>query len=231
MEKIELTEKEIKTLKLFSYYVQSQGCKEVYCDVYFYEAGVIDDWYLGEWYCQSDGSKIESYDSAIEVFTDIVKKIPIASYLDDEYDGKGEISISMDTNERKLDFRLYEEVQNENDMGDSKEINFEEDPEIEKFINKLKEEEVYVGKVEFNGGGDSGEVYGYLEADHTNVDLDRDIENFLYNWLENFYGGWEINEGSHGDFVFDLKENKIFLNFYEHSNERIDRGKVLHIDF
>ena len=43
---------------------------------------------------------------------------------------------------------------------------------------------------------------------------DREVPKFildiLYEVLEENYGGWEINEGSAGEFVVDYEANRIF---------------------
>jgi hypothetical protein len=38
------------------------------------------------------------------------------------------------------------------------------------------------------------------------------IENWCYNQLEEHYGGWEINEGSDGSFIFNFNDSTIELN-------------------
>ena len=51
------------------------------------------------------------------------------------------------------------------------------------------------------------------------VDVPSNIMDSLYNWLESFYGGWEINEGSQGSFNFHFDEGKVYLTFYENYEE------------
>lgn len=47
--------------------------------------------------------------------------------------------------------------------------------------------------------------------------LERLIDGLCYDVLETVAGGWEINEGSHGTFIFDVKKRKMRLDF----NERV----------
>lgn len=47
--------------------------------------------------------------------------------------------------------------------------------------------------------------------------LDNLIVNLCYEILEGVSSGWEINEGSHGTFYFDVKKRKMTLDF----NERV----------
>ena len=64
--------------------------------------------------------------------------------------------------------------------------------------------------ISYNGSGDSG----YLESNfnETNDGVPTLIEDWCYNQLENHFGGWEINEGSDGEFVFNFHDMIIELN-------------------
>ena len=234
MEKIELTEKEIKTLKLFSYYVQSQGCKEAECDLYFYDNGYdIDNYYLtNNWGCKKQGGKFEIYESIEELLTKIIEELEISDLLDEDEPGSGTLEISIDAVERKMEFRVFETVRINNEMGTSIEVTKEDYPEVEEFFKMLEDRGITQGEVTFDGGGDSGEISSYMSiSGGRDEQIPAKVEDFLYNFLGNFYGGWEINEGSHGDFTFYIKTREVVLNFNEHSEDNEDRGKVLHIDF
>ena len=63
--------------------------------------------------------------------------------------------------------------------------------------------------VYYNGGGDSG----YLEGDfsETRDGVPTEIEDWCYNQLSDNFGGWEINEGSDGQFIFDFENRTIHL--------------------
>jgi len=70
-------------------------------------------------------------------------------------------------------------------------------------------------KVSFAGSGDSG----YIESDGYNEDDEQfpvpgGVEDVLYRMLSR-YGGWEINEGSQGDFTIDCNQKSIILEFGE----------------
>ena len=43
------------------------------------------------------------------------------------------------------------------------------------------------------------------------------VEQLCYDYLEDKCGGWEINEGSYGEFIFYVDERKVVLDF----NERV----------
>ncbi len=53
------------------------------------------------------------------------------------------------------------------------------------------------------------------------------IQSVCYQALERVCGGWEIDDGSYGEFIFDVKNRKISLDF----NERISDVRSSQYDF
>ena len=63
--------------------------------------------------------------------------------------------------------------------------------------------------LKYNGGGDSG----YIESDFENGEsVPTEVEEWCYQQLEENFGGWEINEGSQGEFQFDFNEKTVILS-------------------
>lgn len=61
----------------------------------------------------------------------------------------------------------------------------------------------------YEGSGDSG----YIDGNLSNSSLTpTSVEDWCYRVLENQYGGWEINEGSRGTFIFTLSPRSVVLN-------------------
>lgn len=108
----------------------------------------------------------------------------------------------------------------------------------------LKEKKVKEFTVSFDGSGDSGQIEDISLSDKIlNAPVDgikvsagiqysggtatqlyeeakyiRDvIDGVCYKVLEQVCGGWEINEGSYGEFKFDVKNRTVTLDF----NERV----------
>lgn len=101
--------------------------------------------------------------------------------------------------------------------------------------------------VQFDGYGDSGQIedisahagpdtavnlpacdveiarveYGSLEIVRETFTVKEAIERLAYDFLEETHGGWENNEGAYGDFLFDVAERTITLNY----NERIETSE------
>jgi len=103
---------------------------------------------------------------------------------------------------------------------------FEDEPKIFSELKELFEDGNIPEKLEltFNGGGDSG----FIESNfnNTNIPVPAGIEDYCYTLLEQGFGGWEINEGSQGSFVFYMKDEITELNFSE--NIEIGRTNTLY---
>lgn len=138
------------------------------------------------------------------------------------YGNQIEILINKDTIEINQYFS-YE------DDGDTRGLTWdlEEEPNDESLAEVFKElEEIEnssneVLKITFDGSGDSG----YIEDNFldTQTQIPAVIENWCYHELERNFGGWEINEGSYGEFIFDLKNKVIELEYTERvSNNESD---------
>jgi hypothetical protein len=64
-------------------------------------------------------------------------------------------------------------------------------------------------RVTYNGSGDSG----YLESsfNETSDGVPAEIEDWCYRELSDNYSGWEINEGSDGEFIFNFHDMTVEL--------------------
>lgn len=49
--------------------------------------------------------------------------------------------------------------------------------------------------------------------------------------VENHFGGWEINEGSQGRFVFNADDGNLELEFEENTEESYGLGQVFYTKF
>ena len=77
---------------------------------------------------------------------------------------------------------------------------------------ELKQLGVEMVTAEYDGEGDSGQVgdpdFGTVQAAPALVAAVTDL---FYDILEEYYAGWEINEGSFGYFEWDVKQDSIHL--------------------
>ncbi len=143
--------------------------------------------------------KIIDYFDDAELFRDL----PNDSEVDYQ---RFEISINTKKNEISLThtFSYYSE-------GDSSGIEY--DDMIEEWEEKGVFDDVSIPEdgyliLKYNGGGDSG----YIVSDFDNGEPSPGaVEEWCYKQLEENFGGWEINEGSQGEFEFDFNEKTVIL--------------------
>jgi hypothetical protein len=113
------------------------------------------------------------------------------------------ISVVLDYNyydigDTETDTRSLEEEEENESLREVFDV-LEDDPDIQDRILTI----------DYSGGGDSG----YLEDSFNSGDsVPAVVSDFCYNMLENRFGGWEINEGSQGNFEIDLDNKEITLN-------------------
>lgn len=218
-----VTEEELKSLKLFSYYVQSHAIKSGHIDVTIQDCEI--EW-ISELY-GDDGGRAEMYAAIDEVITNILERNEIFNYLDD-CGNYAVATINIDCIERTLEIELSETVSGYNEMLDNKEFDELDESMITSLEKMFEKSDSPTFEVAFYGSGDSGDI----ESRTSNgVDVERNIENLLYEWLESFYGGWEINEGSQGKFIFEYENKIIYLEFVENTEENEERDIDFQIKF
>ncbi len=109
-----------------------------------------------------------------------------------------------------LDYNYYDVGDTESDTRSLEEE--EENESLKEVFDVLEDDpdiQDRILTIDYSGGGDSG----YLEDSFYNGDsVPAVVSDFCYNMLENRFGGWEINEGSQGNFEIDLDRKEITLN-------------------
>ena len=108
------------------------------------------------------------------------------------------------------------------DQADGQTIEYDEE-DSEYVFSKLEDEEAEINFddhlqliLRYNGSGDSG----YIESNFENGDsVPASVEDWCYQKLENNFGGWEINEGSEGYFLFDGRDKTVKLNHVYNTEE------------
>jgi hypothetical protein len=167
-------------------------------------------------------------------YVEILKKI--FSNLDDseldefDYDNidYNRIEIILNYNSKELSI-IFEVGYTESDEGNGSSWDSDDDPEeVNRIFEVLSEfghtDDQFNLSVRYDGGGDSG----YLEDlfDDRSAVPDT-IEQWCYNQLENLHGGWEINEGSSGDFEFSKEGDFKQITLTHYWNENKYESKTL----
>jgi hypothetical protein len=226
MRTLNLSEEQKKTLKLFSYYCASHGAKEATLTCYLLESGSID-WIDNTWYSDS-GVMIETYDKIKNLVEFILEETDILDYYD--YEGLGSLQFELDIPEKKLSITGYHREYDTNhssltwegeDFGDT-------DVEINSLFESLNGE---MGILHFEGGGDSGWIEDSIVVNGGSIECPKWFRDWCYDCLANNFGGWEINEGSQGEFNILSKEKMIELNFGQNIEDEISDGVVGYVEF
>ena len=147
----------------------------------------------------------------------ILKKI--ISYVDDEglydelpndanivYQG---FEITIDSVKKEISLTHMYSYQTE---GDTQGVEY--DDMIEEWEEKGVFDDIEIPEdnylvLKYNGGGDSGYIESNFESGQP---VPPEIEEWCYQQLEDNFSGWEINEGSQGEFQFDFNEKTVILS-------------------
>ena len=214
----QLSEKDKKTLDIFSMYLQSYGSKVGKYTIQVSTDGeVYWDWKY--WYGDSTRMSIESYDSIDELIERIFNENQDTMLENFSSDDRGNVVAIVNCNDRTLTFKA--DVYITSTQHHSVDYTFDDisNQEIREWLSDIKEAFVS-GDIHYEGSGDSG----YIEEDITYNDNTRDnypnqLENWMYRELEQF-GGWEINEGAQGDFHFNFQNGTIHLEHGENYEDQ-----------
>ncbi len=100
--------------------------------------------------------------------------------------------------------------------GNENSVEYDAADDIERFerwmetdMKEIEVPEDGILTIPYNGGGDSGYIEGSFEE--TGDAVPAGIEDWCYRELESHFGGWEINEGSDGRFIFNFNNSTILL--------------------
>ena len=224
-----LSENSKKKLKLFIKTTMNKT-KELNIRVDF-------DGYSGEYYiddCYDDnGHRVpDILDIINEVLSEIINDNDLIGESGnhmEERDGRGYLEVNIDCIERKISISGYEYVWGTNELFFSD--NSLPD-EVLSFMDNLIDNGYSDGYVNFDGSDDDGYIEDIMKFDDGNeIELTEEINNYLYDFLESSYGGWEINEGSSGTFTFHLEDKEVVISLNENVEDIEGFGKVFYSEF
>ena len=109
----------------------------------------------------------------------------------------------------------------EEESGDYYEIS--DDDDVNSFLDDHDIESIVVS---YEGGGDDGYIEDKGEGDDgVEYDLNEEMQNIVYRYLEQSFGGWENNEGASGKIT--VTKNKIEIDHIWNTRDEVDSD--LHI--
>jgi hypothetical protein len=225
-----LTSEEKQYLMRTSRYLQSLGMVEGYIEIEMeYEDTEINSERI-DWQYITHFSNNYSADIPEGLYPILKKVIKYADSLDNlntEVDAINyqRILIRIDGRDKTID------VSHElfyYGRGNSQTIEYDSSDDKERFDKWMDEDLRLIEvpsdgilKLEYNGGGDSGFVENNFNPGTDSVP--SGIEDWCYQQLENNFGGWEINEGSDGAFIFDFNTSTVTLDHtYNTEEQQID---------
>lgn len=214
-----LTEEELKRLKYYAAYALSHGSEKITSITYTYDCYPED---FEPFRIKGTDIKIP-IDDIQDILINIVNNYEFMEKMED-CGNVGTLIFDLDCENFILTAKLYEQVY---EIGDEQEITDEiaeiDDEETRNqfisFLNEIKESGNSEDTVNFSGSGDSGDIEGYSE---NQIQIPKSVKNYLYRMLESHFGGWEINEGSQGNFVFNVEWEQVTLNFSYYEERDID---------
>jgi len=216
-----LTPEEKKYLRMVSNYIQSMGMNEAIVDF------VIEDSYFDLDNITWDhithfenNYRAEIPEGYLNILKKVLNHLQETKGFDldiDQYLNYERIEVRLDAVDKEFSVSHSANYYTQGDTNTT-EYTSEEDEDVKQVFKDLEElinngelhpDEYDELTVTYNGSGDSG----YIEGDFTDGggSVPADVENLCYRILENSHGGWEINEGSDGKFVFEMKTGTLTL--------------------
>jgi hypothetical protein len=131
------------------------------------------------------------------------------------------IGIEIDCSRKELtvthDYSYYSRDDGHSIEYDSDEDKARFDKWMEEDLQDVEVPSEGILTLSYNGGGDSG----YIESsfDETSDAVPASIEDWCYSQLESHFGGWEINEGSDGRFIFNFNNSTVELEHTYNTEE------------
>ena len=221
----QVTPEQLKSLKLFSIYLQSYGAETAtktysieYCDV---------DWEDEQFQSPQTNISIETYAKIDEVLKEIVETNNLIEEATTDCDLRGQLTIRIDCNERTLEAYAMQWEYSTQDSSDSKtlkEISEEYDEETYNEVLRLFEQigENGEGIIQFQGGGDDGEIENDITINGSSERVPKLIEDMVYEWLMNTGIDWYNNEGGQGSFIFIPNNGEIILEIGQNYEEDVN---------
>lgn len=214
---MEFSPEQIRLIKIFFKLLKAQGFDEVR-----YNFGIDDSlqlWPNGLF--SKDGRRPESLPQMNDLIDRIVDSLDTETIYEDVYNfNYGEVDIIFDVKNKEIRFEAgynYYDSECSNESYSIKDRGFSDEKELMElfsYFEKMNSKGIKEGKVSFNGGGDDGWIDETLYVGGNSIgEIPKNIGDLCYDLLNSYYGGWEINEGSQGDFILHFDSKEIEMEF------------------
>jgi hypothetical protein len=206
-----------QSLDSLSIITQMYGEDKISQTIYYYEGNEFPELYYDPYIGRNGVKELKSglLRQFLESLYELIQENMVKIFEDeiDKYDSFHSISFFVDLNFETKKLDLTSSITGYDTEYSTHEFEVTDTNVIES-MRELFDNGNDKIKVDFSGGGDSGyiESTGYT-SDDNQIDIPATIEDELYRVLEDVQSGWEINEGSQGDFLIDCPATKIYVNF------------------
>jgi hypothetical protein len=221
----QITEDQLKSLKLFAYYCRSHGAETVHREYYIEYCGI--DWEEQNFESPQIRTSIESYAKIDEVLNEIIETNELVENSTTDCDLRGRLTIEIDCIERILTADAMEWQFSTNEDSFSKDLTeiaeeFGEDTynEVLRLFEQIGEDGE--GMIQFQGGGDDGSIEDVIYINGSSERVPKLIQDMVYEWLTDTGLDWFNNEGGQGSFTFIPKDNQIILEVGTNYEEDIN---------
>jgi hypothetical protein len=220
----QVTEEQLKSLKLFGIYLQSYGA-ETATRTYFIEE-CSSEYEDNNFYSPQTSKSIEIYDKIDEVLREIVENNQLIENATTDCDLRGNLILEIDCVNRVLTATGTQWEYSSRDFDFEKtldEISKDYNEETYNEVLRIFEEIGEDGEAEarFNGGGDSGALDDFMYINGSDKKIPELIEDMLYEWLEETDIDWYNNEGGQGSFIFRPRHSEIILTIGQNYEESV----------
>lgn len=221
----QVTVEQLKSLKLFSVYLQSYGAETATKE--YYIEGCQVDWEDESFQSPQISTSIETYAKIDEVLSEIVQANNLIEEATTDCDLRGQLTLRIDCDDRTLEAYAIQWEYSSNDSIDSKtldEISEEYDEDTYNEVLRLFEQIGNDGEgiIQFQGGGDDGEIENDITINGSSERVPKLIEDMVYEWLTSTGIDWYNNEGGQGNFTFIPKDSQIVLYVEQNYEEEVD---------
>ena len=221
----QVTDEQLKSLKHFSFYLQSYGAETAYKE-YYIESCDLE--YADEnWHSPETSISIETYSKIDEVLTEIIESNELFENATTDCDLRGQLTLEIDCIERVLIANAMQWEFESNGFEFSKTLEEISEDYSEETYNEVLRIFKQIGEngegsASFQGGGDSGALDSDMYINGSSEDMPKLIEDMLYHWLEETDVDWYNNEGGQGSFICSPKDSEIYLNLEQNYEENVN---------
>jgi hypothetical protein len=236
---MELTQQQIKDLKKMSLVLNALNMEDGVCYEYSCDQSYWDPISGPTYRNRNVIDEVTLPVSTFYLIDEIRDSFDTSNFYDEYYDNEnGKLTFCINANRKVIDVTYDHYVTNTETtsltktfkeltsvslpwgMRSSEPVNkLFENP---KFINEMFDKYGEHLEVTYEGGGDSGWIEDTVGSSKNKTDLDGRIEDIAYFLLEVFYSGWEINEGSNGNIIFNFKDQTFTMSHSMNYQEELE---------